>query len=294
MKIFDCTTFYNEKMMMDVRFNILNDYVSKFIIVESLYSHSGEKKKLNFDINDYPKFKEKIKYIVIEEEPEGILQDEDKNKHLSYKRLNSLKRIEQSYNHMSKGIADASDEDLIMLSDNDEIPNLQQLDFGKINNNYIIFEQLFFYFKFNLLYDRMLWFGTKACRKKNLKSFSNLRNIKNKEYPFWRLDTFFTNVKKINLKIIKNGGWHFTNLKNPDELFEKLSNFGHHDEFEISGLTVEKIKEKIKNKEMFYDHFADKKSVNKWDFNYKLKKIDHKFLPEFLKINSEKYKEWFD
>ena len=82
MKIFDCTTFYNEKMMMDVRFNILNEYVSKFIVVESLYSHSGEKKKLNFEINDYPKFKEKIRYIVIEEEPEGILQDEDKNKHL--------------------------------------------------------------------------------------------------------------------------------------------------------------------------------------------------------------------
>jgi len=140
----------------------------------------------------------------------------------------------------------------------------------------------------------MLWFGTKACRKKKLKSFSNLRNIKNKEYPFWRLDTFFTNYKKINLKIIKNGGWHFTNLKNPVELFEKLSNFGHHDEFEASELSVEKIKEKIKNKEMFYDHFAEKESKNKWDFNYKLKKIDHEFLPEFLKINSQKYKEWFD
>ena len=140
----------------------------------------------------------------------------------------------------------------------------------------------------------MLWFGTKACRKKNLKSFSNLRNIKNKEYPFWRLDTFFTNYKKINLKIIKNGGWHFTNLKNPVELFEKLSNFGHHDEFEASELSVEKIKEKIKNKEMFYDHFAEKESKNKWDFNYKLKKIDHEFLPEFLKINSQKYQEWFD
>ena len=294
MKIFDCTTFYNEKMMMDVRFNILNEYVSKFIVVESLYSHSGKKKKLNFDINDYPKFKEKIRYIVIEEEPEGILQDEDKNKHLAYKRLNSIRRIEQSYNYMSKGIEDANDEDLIMLSDNDEIPNLQNLDFGKINNNYIIFEQLFFYFKFNLLYDRMFWFGTKACRKKKLKSFSTLRNIKNKKYPFWRLDTFFTNYKKINLKIIKNGGWHFTNLKNPVELFEKLSNFGHHDEFEASELSVEKIKEKIKNKEVFYDHFAEKESKNKWDFNYKLKKIDHEFLPEFLKINSEKYKEWFD
>ena len=167
MKIFDCTTFYNEKMMMDVRFNILNEYVSKFIVVESLYSHSGEKKKLNFDINDYPKFKEKIKYIVIENEPEGILQEEDKNKHLAYKRLNSIKRIEQSYNHMSKGIEGANDEDLIMLSDNDEIPNLQQLDFGKIYNNYIIFEQLFF--TLSSTYCTIVCFGSelKHVEKKN-------------------------------------------------------------------------------------------------------------------------------
>ena len=77
-------------------------------------------------------------------------------------------------------------------------------------------------------------------------------------------------------------------------LWGNLSALLHHDEFEASELSVEKIKEKIKNKEMFYDHFAQKESKNKWDFNYKLKKIDHEFLPEFLKINSEKYKEWFD
>ena len=63
MKIYDCTTFYSEKMMLDVRFNILNDEVHKFIVVESSYSHSGEAKKFNFDINDYPKFKDKIMYI---------------------------------------------------------------------------------------------------------------------------------------------------------------------------------------------------------------------------------------
>ena len=57
MKIFDCTTFYNEKMMMDVRFNVLDQYVSKFIVVESTFSHSGNQKELNFNIDDYPKFK---------------------------------------------------------------------------------------------------------------------------------------------------------------------------------------------------------------------------------------------
>ena len=65
MRIFDCTTFFNEKMIMDLRFNTLNPYVTKFIVVESIYSHSGQKKKLNFNINDYPEFKKKIEYIIL-------------------------------------------------------------------------------------------------------------------------------------------------------------------------------------------------------------------------------------
>ena len=56
MKIFDCTTYFDEELMMDVRFNILDKFVDKFIVVESKYSHSGQKKKLNFDINNYKKF----------------------------------------------------------------------------------------------------------------------------------------------------------------------------------------------------------------------------------------------
>ena len=69
MKIYDCTTFYSEHMMMDVRFNILDKHVEKFIVTESTFSHSGKKKPLNFDINNYPKFKDKIIYLVIDEEP---------------------------------------------------------------------------------------------------------------------------------------------------------------------------------------------------------------------------------
>ena len=63
MRIFDCTTFFNENLMLEVRFNILNKYVDKFIVAEAKYSHSGEKKKLNFDINKFSGFKKKIIYI---------------------------------------------------------------------------------------------------------------------------------------------------------------------------------------------------------------------------------------
>ena len=297
MKIFDCTTFYSEDLMMDLRFNILNDYVEKFIVCESTISHSGNKKKLNFDINNYSKFKDKITYIIIDEEPEGIVGQKNGLAEPHEKRSDSLKRINLSYDYMIKAISDASDNDLIMLSDNDEIPNLDSNQFKKSKKNIIIFKQLFFYYKLNLLYDLIPWYGSKATKKKNLLSMSWLRNLKNKEYPFWRLNTLFSNTKYMDLEIINDGGWHFTNLMTAEKLYEKLTNFGHHDEFELSGMTIDNLQKKINDKEVFFNHFVDKeKYKERWNFNYKLKKIDDKKLPDYLQLeeNRLKLKDWFD
>ena len=293
MKIYDCTTYYSEDMMLDLRFNILNEYVHKFVVVESTFSHSGNKKNLNFDINKFPKFKDKIIYKVIDYEP-GDLYNITSKSPIYLKRLNSLKRIELSYNFMENGIKDADDQDLIILSDNDEIPNLSSNAFKNSKKNLIIFKQLFFYYKFNLLYETVPWFGSRACRKKNLKSFSWLKNIKNKKYPFWRLDTYLSKLKRININIINDGGWHFTNLKSPEEIYEKMKNFGHHDEFEVSGITLDDIKKNILEKKIFYNHFADKENLKKWEFDQDLKKVDLKILPNYLKINKDKYKDWID
>ena len=293
MNIYDCTTFYSEKMMLDLRFNILNDNVYKFIVVESCFSHSGEKKNFNFNINDYPKFKDKIIYLKINNEPIDLYKNKEQLKNPIYKRQNSIKRIEQSYHYMMKGILDAHDDDLIMISDNDEIPNLNSSQFKNSNKNFIIFKQLLFYYKFNLFHELMPWFGSKACKKKNLKSFSHLRNLKNKKYPFWRLDTYTSDIKEINLDIIDEGGWHFTNLKTPDDLYIKMKNFGHHDEFDESMLTVEDLREKVDKGIVFYDHFVDKASKKKWKNDYRLKVIENNLLPNYLIDNLNKYKEWF-
>ena len=139
MKIYDCTTFHSEHMMMDVRFNALNEHVHKFIVVESLFSHSGEKKKLNFDINNYPKFKDKIIYLVIDREPDDLINPLNEN--IQYKRINSIKRIELSYDFMMLEIKKLSDNDLIILSDNDEIPNLDSTQFKDSNSDIYIFKQ---------------------------------------------------------------------------------------------------------------------------------------------------------
>ena len=87
-----------------------------------------------------------------------------------------------------------------------------------------------------------------------------MKNIKNKKYPFWRVDTYFSKLKNTNVEIVNDGGWHFTNIKSPQEIYEKMKNFGHHDEFDVSGITLEDIKKKIFEKKVFYNHFADKRN----------------------------------
>jgi len=292
MKIYDCTTYFDENLLMDVRFNILNEFVHKFVVVESIFSHSGAKKKLNFNINDYPKFKDKIIYIAIEEQVKDLASNDEIKKNPFLKRLNSIKRIEQSYNFMEKGIKSSEENDLILISDNDEIPNLKSIDFKKNNKDYLIFKQFFFYYKFNYLYDKMFWFGTKGCKKKKFKKFSHLKNLKNKVYPFWRLDTIFSDIKQTNINIIKDGGWHFTNLKSPKDLYVKLKNFGHHDEFDTSGISINDLKSKIEKGIVFYNHFSDKTSSDRWNYNYKLKKAKDRYLPDYIIKNKNLYKNW--
>ena len=291
MKIFDCFMFFDEDLLLDMRMNILNKFVDYFVIVESKYFHNGEKRDLNFNINNYPKFKDKIKYLVIEKEPEGINTE---NTSSSIKRMNSLLRIEQSYDFMMNAIKNDSDNDLICLSDNDEIPNFDSKHFKNSNSDIYVFKQLFFYYKFNLFYDLIPWYGTKACKKKKLLSFSWLRNLKNKKYPFWRIDTFFSKTKQTNLKVIEDGGWHFTNLKTAKDIYTKLSNFGHHNEFDSSGITIQDIQKCIDNRVVNYNHQADQSEDNKYRANYKLQLIEDNILPNYLIKNKDKYKEWFD
>ncbi len=294
MRIFDCVTFFDEKMMLNLRFNVLNKYVDKFVVVEQLYTHSGAPKKKNFNIDDFKDFKEKIIYILIDKEPEGLYEiDPQNSEHEGLKRINSLKRIEIQYNSLAKGIKDADPDDLIMVSDCDEIPNLDNLKPEKIKNNIILFKQKIFYYKFNLLHENMDWFGTKACRKKKLITFDWLKYIKNKKYPFWRLDAFFSKNKYINLEIIHNGGWHFTNIKTNKDIYYKLMNYGEHNEFEKSGLDEKKIQDLINKKKLYFNHNIDKKEQGKYSAEIELKKIEKSSLPNFLYENKETYKDWF-
>ncbi len=297
MKIYDCFMFSDEKMLLDIRLNVLNDYVDQFVIIESKYKHNGDIKNKNFDINQYSKFKNKIKYIYLDEEPEGLVSisaedDEDKkNKSLLH---NTYVRENYQRDVIAKGILDAGPEDFIIVGDIDEIPNLKNLDFENKKNHLIIFRQKMFYYKLNLYYKELVWTGTRACLKKNLKSPQWLRNIKNKKYPIWRIDTLFAKNKYSNIIFINDGGWHFTNMKSPEEIFSKLNSFLHNIDFKLSGLNLNDIKKMVSQKKIMYDHFADQRKVDRWNSPVVLKPADITILPEYIIKNRDKFKDWLE
>ena len=288
--------YFDEDLLLDLRLNSLDKFVKKFVITEATYTHNGTKKELKFDIMKFKKFKDKIVYLVVDKQPENImnLSKEDTRERRGEKLiLNGMARDYFQRENLSRGIKEASDNDLILISDLDEIPNLNKLDFSKIRNNIIIFEQKMFYYKLNLFYEDYTWLGTKAVKKKNFLSPQWLRNIKGKNYPKWRIDTFFSKKKYSNLYFVQDGGWHFTCLRTAEELEKKLLNFAHHYEYEESGLNIENLKKLIAEKRVMYDHNVAPKSY-KWSGKSILKNLDIDLLPEHISKNLNKDSEWLD
>ena len=288
--------FFDEEMLLELRLNTLDKFVDKFVIVESTYTHSGKEKKLIFDINKYPKFKEKIDYIIVRDLPHGIEQigKDDSNLEITNKEImNALRRENFQRNTIKQGLINANDNDWIIISDLDEIPDLSNINFNSINKKIIFFKQKVFYYKLNLELKTLRWIGSKACKKKYLKSPQWLRNVKDKIYPKWRLDIIFSEKRYNSVFFLENGGWHFSFVKKPEDIEKKLKSYLHHREYDLDPLGIENIKNLIKSKAVIYDHRVDQTQY-KFGGGQKLEKIDIKFLPEYIFSQKEKYLEWLE
>tara|TARA_B110000014_G_scaffold192340_1_gene141141 strand:+ start:1027 stop:1899 length:873 start_codon:yes stop_codon:yes gene_type:complete len=287
---------FDEEMLLDLRLNIMNKYIDKFIITEATYMHSGKPKNLIFNINNFSKFKDKIIYNVVDKQPENLetIYEKDSNDIKGSKLINnSLKRENYQREMASISLKDAGDNDIVLVNDIDEIPNLKNINFKNISEKLIIFKQKIFYYKFNLNYENLVWHGSKACKKKYFKSPQWLRNVRHRKYPIWRFDILFSNKKFNDIYYVNDGGWHFTNIKSPDDLEKKFSNFLHHQDFEASGLQLEDIKEKVRSKKVLYDLGMDQRDF-KWGGKKKLSKVDISEMPEYLSQNMQKYSDWFE
>ena len=266
MAIYDCFQFFNEENILDIRLNILSPFVDYFVIVESNYDHQGNIRELVFSKKKFEKFMHKIRYIVVEDISKSLIKN--------HKGGHSL--IEQHQrNAIMRGLKDSSNEDFIIISDVDEIPDLRKLNLYN-NKNYAVFSQRMFNFKLNLMnMTESNWYGSRMCLKKNLKSPQYLRNLKFKKYPFWRID------KIKNIQIIENGGWHFSYIQDVSLIVKKIKSFSHGEFNDPSLINENNVREKIM------------KGIDIFNRNIEYKKveIDNSF-PEYIQNNVEKFKEW--
>jgi len=268
MKIYDCFSYWDEDLLLDLRLKILNDHVDYFVIVEGNKTWQNNSKKLKFNINRFPNFKKKIIYIPVEDMPDG---DDP------YLRENFQR------NCILRGLKSSSEDDIIIISDLDEIPNPKSIDQFEKEMKYAVFRQNHYYYKINLQSTQNpYWLGSRISVKKFLKSPQWLRDLKFKKRPFWRVDKLRLN------NIIENGGWHFCNLKNAEQLLYKYKNlcetndpYHFKEKIDQKYLQIGEIEKKI---------ISGKDIIGREDV-YKAKKLDKSFPNQILQ-NVEKYKDW--
>ena len=296
MKIFDCFMFFDEEQILDLRLNVLSEIVDFFVIVESIYNHRGEQRELIFDKNKFSKFKDKIIYLIHDEIPKQVetvnQNDSESEKNRKYI-MNAVYRENSQRNYISQGIKEAEKNDIILISDVDEIPKFENINIREITNKIIMFKQYMFHYKYNLVLPNFKWTGTKAVRKKNLISPQWLRNTKDRNYPIYRIDTFFSKKKYNNIKIIEDGGWHFSNIKTPKMLNHKFRSYLHHIEFDKAKINENDIQKLINNKQAVYNLAVDQRG-SKVGNGAILENFDNKKLPLYIRNNIEKYRDWLN
>ena len=268
MKIYDCFSYWDEDLLLDLRLNILNQYVDYFVIVEGNKTWQNNPKKLRFDINKFSNFKKKIIYIPVEDMPDGD---------------NPWERENFQRNCILRGLEKSSEDDLIIVSDLDEIPNPECIKLFNSYMRYAVFKQKLFYYKINLQnISKPYWLGSRICVKKYLKSPQWIRSLKFKQRPWWRFDKYRLN------NIIENGGWHFCNLKSPDSILYKYKNLCEtNDQFVFH----KKINKKYLNVKEIKKRMSLGLDIIGRDSVFKTQIIDDSF-PKYLLKNIKLYKNW--
>ena len=264
-KIIDCITFYDNNFIFDFRYNVINEFVDKFIICESIFDHRNQKKNKNFDLTGKYKNNPKIMHIILEKPfPKNTNEWENQ-------------AIQREFLLECTDFLDK--EDYIFFSDPDEIPDPNLLvNFG-LKKKYGIFFQHCFNYKFNLFnpYETP-WEGTRVAKKKDLSSIDFMRQkirAKNLKYKFYRFD------KEKNIELFYNAGWHFNNIMSPEEISLKLKTFAHS---EFSGDRYSSpniIEKKIKNREDLFGR----------GHKYNIVKLNEDF-PEYILKNISKFEEY--
>lgn len=269
--IYDCFLYYDEDMLLELRLNTLSQHVDKFVIVESTHSFTGKPKPLNFNKDRFSNFQDKIIYIVFDKEP---VSDPWRNE-------------ADTRNAIMQGLASASDDDLIFISDVDEIYNPSVI--SRVNPRRLctVFYQNFYNYQFNLqVFNKdgtpRLCKLPKAVSFKALRTFFNgepetLRNVKRSPI---KQNWFKWNWLKLNTHVIRHAGWHFSWIMTPDRISEKMSTISH----------TEYDTPEFNNPDHIMNAISNAEDIWGRDRNLVKQTLTKPAFPDYLVDNKEQYK----
>ena len=272
-KIYDCFCYFNEDLLLELRLETLWNYVDYFVIVESVYTISGNPKPLNFKPAFFKKYLSKIRYLVVEYYPEG-LSDAWRNE-----------RFQRNY--IANGLLDAKPNDWIIISDVDEIPRPETIAlFNPKQYKRGDFEQYAYSYYLNNRCQQngkdVFWYGSKITSYYHFLHFfkcaESVRSFKIVGFLGFIHRKFF---KKQSIQIIKQGGWHFTWISSVEKIILKLESYAHQEYNKPEFKNLELIKAKIE---------AGYEILNP-DGRCIIQPIDAQF-PDYLVHNQEKFSQY--
>lgn len=270
-RIFDCFCYFNEDMLLELRMETLADHVDYFVIAEAVYTQVGNPKPLNFKPERFAKFKDKIRYLVVDHLPPG---EPDPWKNENYQR-----------NFLMNGLHDARPDDWIMVSDLDEIPrpeNIRLFDPDKYLRG--DFQQhCYTYFLNNLFVENgtpSLWQGSKVTTFGQLQAFfgnvNSVRSFKSKGMLRSIKRTWF---RKFQVQKIFDGGWHFTWVMPTDLILLKMASIAEQ----------EFVKDEFRNIDYIESRIRSGKDVLGRPLQYIPQSISKTEFPAFLFEHQDKY-----
>ena len=274
--VYDCFTFFNELDMLEIRLNTLSEVVDKFVLVEMAYTFQRKPKPFYFEENKerFKNFSDKIIHIKILDVPEIIPSKLCSN-------ANTWQLECYQRDCIMQGLKNAKEDDIIMVSDVDEIPSPKAVEKYKKNGYGItVFEQkMMYYFINNINVITPVWeIGTRIARFSDLK---NPGDIPTRERVYWEYSKKGScNYFRYCLgKRVKNAGWHFSYCGGVDAIIQKRKSFS-----EIY-LNTEK---NMSRDEILKKIYIGKDILDRKDYCYKPVKIDKSF-PQYIYENQKKY-----
>lgn len=246
--------FYNELDLLEIRLNELHEVVDKFVIVEATRSHQNKPKELYFEANKsrYSKFLNKIIHVIVDES--NFVSDPMQNDVMQRSKI-------------KEGLISADEDDIVFISDLDEIPSKEAVNFAVSKNLFpCCFWQVLHYYYLNTIVSQNgneLNSGTVAMTKSEF--FKNTNACRDPAYKWAN-----------NVAQIKNSGWHFSFLGSPDHMFNKIQNYAHAEFSHIS-------------KDESFDRINSLKDpLGREGFSIRTSK-DLSYLPAYVKENAHKF-----